>query len=125
MSNHTQRLLNHTGILAAVAFVESDGQLRDSAGDDKLVNLAVGCVGLFSRTDETRIRVIVGDHTINAVRDGARVVVVACLTGHPVMKSLKRMLRNTLRAMRPPVSNAVTAALAVAVVDSDREQGQP
>jgi hypothetical protein len=58
---------------------------------------------LLRLTTEPTLRVVLGDHTIVAVREGTEMVSLAIPTGHAVAKSLRRMVRRMARRDRPPV----------------------
>ncbi len=72
-----------------------------AAGDGRMVSIAQSAEELFKHTDEDALRIVVGDHTVNAVRrrdgDDTTIVAIAIVTGHPIVKSLARILRKVLR----------------------------
>lgn len=43
------------------------------------------------------IRAIIGEHTVHAARDGDYCVAVATVTAHPVVKSVRRLMRRLIR----------------------------
>ena len=96
---------------------------RDPAfrGVDRWAALLDGALGLLARTDEPSIRLIVGEHTIIAQKELGQAIAVVLPTGHPVAKSLRRMIRRMARKERgpyvapaPPAAPAKTFSFAAA-----------
>jgi hypothetical protein len=116
MKRSPSHILTTDGVLAVVTTTTitdlASPEVVGSAGDQKLVELAQQTFCLFERTEELTLRVVIGEqNTISAMRSADRRTMTAVVvpTGHPVVKSLKRMLRGNLRAVRPSPKPAQSA----------------
>jgi len=88
-------MIKHDGVFATIVCTESHSEAH---GDPMLVAIAQVALGMFDKTKENQLRVICGERTVTAMRTMAGVVAIVTTTGHPVMKSAKRMMKRTLRA---------------------------
>ena len=112
----TERLAQPPGILCAAAMIPSD-DVDDSgtqaystafAGDDQIPTTAqlyetMRLRELVSRSIDDGFRIILGGHTTIVVLsfpDDDLLVAVAMTTGHPIAKSLNRMVRRVVDRAR-------------------------
>jgi hypothetical protein len=94
-------IIKHDGVLAVVTTTETSG-LTESLqllGSPKHFGVAQLAIGLFRHTEESSIRVVVGESTISALRSTSGIAALVVTTGHPVVKSVQRMMRKLLRGM--------------------------
>lgn len=93
--------------LAAAGGIEAvtvvAGQDREFRGDSSWQPVLEGSMRLLEKTDESTIRVVIGDHTIVVQSEGDELVAVVLPTGHAIAKSLRRMIRRLSRKARGPV----------------------
>jgi len=61
-----------------------------------------GAVKLLQMTDETSIRLVIGEHTMVVQHELKETVAVIIPTGHAIAKSLRRMIRRMARKVRAP-----------------------
>jgi hypothetical protein len=61
---------------------------------------------LFTICGQTSMRLVVGSYTIVVQEEGGEIAAVALPTGHPIAKSLRRMIRRMSRKIRPPIEQA-------------------
>jgi len=86
----------------AVAVQHGENQ-REYKGDGSWREVLGQALDLFAITRESSIRLVVGDHTIVVQREGEEVAAICLVTGHPIAKSLRRMIRRMSKKVRPPV----------------------
>jgi hypothetical protein len=65
--------------------------------------ILAAAMGLLKKTDESTIRLVVGQHTVVLQGEGDETVAVVLPTGHAIAKSLRRMIRRMSRKVRAPV----------------------
>ena len=61
-------------------------------------------LGLFEKTDEDTIRLVIGQHTIIVQKEHGQTVAVVLPTGHAIAKSLRRMIRRLSKKERGPLT---------------------
>jgi hypothetical protein len=76
--------------------VESDARIL--RGKPEWHDILRTALDLFKRTDEADMRLIVGKYTITYQREANEIVGVVIATGHPVAKSLRRMIRRAAKS---------------------------
>ena len=128
-----ERVLRHDGIVAVLdltAEQASAGMEPSWVGDEKWRPIVLESVRLRQIANEPQVRVLVGEHAVLVSGDEKHVVGVVFIKGHPVVKSVVRMVRPLLRqpntsssrrsvtaaAPAPAVAPAPVAAPAVAPV---------
>jgi hypothetical protein len=89
-----QQLSETPGIEAVVVRRPS---ARVDFGAAKWHTFLAGAIDLLALTDETALRLIVGKHTITVQRSGEETIAVVLPTGHPIAKSLHRIIRRAAR----------------------------
>lgn len=99
-----ERVLRHDGIVAVLDF--SAEQLAASTdpswvGDDRWKAIVLKLVDVRKTANEPSVRLLVGDHAILVSGDENHVVGVVFIKGHPVVKSVVRMVRQLLRQPNP------------------------
>jgi hypothetical protein len=66
-------------------------------------------MGLLKKTDESTIRLVIGQHTVVLQGEGDETVAVVLPTGHAIAKSLRRMIRRMSRKVRAPLGRPAAA----------------
>lgn len=93
--------------LAAAGGIEAvtvvSGEDREFRGESNWQPVLDGAMRLLDKTEESTIRVVIGDHTIVVQSEGDETVGVVLPTGHAIAKSLRRMIRRLSRKARGPV----------------------
>ncbi len=120
-STRIERVLRHDGIVAVLDISGGDAQTGEISwvGDDNWRAIVMEAVTLRQIAKEPSVRVLVGDHAVLISGDEKKVVGVVFIKGHPVVKSVVRMVRQLLRAPAPSkakVAQAPTPAPAASVV---------
>jgi len=103
--NKIERVLRHDGIVAVLDQTAEQAQNGDEpswVGDDKWKPIVLEAVKLRQIANEPSVRVLVGDHAVLVSGDEKHVVGVVFIKGHPVVKSVVRMVRQLLRQPNPP-----------------------
>lgn len=123
MQPQLQKLASVDGVLA-VALVRGNTTSTELSSKTNVIKdrwqaIFTSIADVLNKTKDLRteeaLRVVVGDYTITAERFGDGVVVIATVLGHPVAKSLRRMLSRAMKAAErsaPSTSaqpNAMTA----------------
>ena len=67
-------------------------------------------MGLLKKTDESTIRLVIGQHTVVLQAEGDETVAVVLPTGHAIAKSLRRMIRRMSRKVRGPLTRPTGVA---------------
>ncbi|MCA9693565.1 MAG: hypothetical protein KC636_28475 [Myxococcales bacterium] len=109
-------MLRHDGIVAVLDITGGDASSGDVSwvGDDRWRPIVMEAVKLRQIATEPSVRVLVGDHAVLISGDDKKVVGVVFIKGHPVVKSVVRMVRQLLRASTPAKSaTPVQAAVPV------------
>lgn len=107
-NSRIERVLRHDGIMA-VSDWYTDQELQ-WVGDDNWKSIVLEAVKLREIANEPSVRVLVGDHAVLVSGDDKHVVGVVFIKGHPVVKSVVRMVRQLLRPANPPAAAAPTPA---------------
>lgn len=98
--NKIERVLRHDGIVAVLDQTAEQAQGAGEAawvGDEKWKPIVLEAVKLRQIANEPSVRVLVGDHAVLVSGDEKHVVGVVFIKGHPVVKSVVRMVRQLLR----------------------------
>jgi hypothetical protein len=92
--------------LAAVPGIESilvESGIRMLRGDVQWHDRLRDMLDLFKHCGEETIRAVIGKHTVVVQREGDETAVVVFPLGHPLAKSLRRMLRRAHKSTRGEV----------------------
>lgn len=89
--------------IVAVSVVTPD-HIRTTRGPDRWGPILDASMALLAKTEETSIRVVVGDHTLVVQAEGDENVAVVLPTGNAIAKSLRRMIRRMSRKVRPALA---------------------
>ena len=105
-TNRIERVLRHDGIVAVLDMTAEMATNGDPAwaGEERWQPIVMEAVKLRQIANEPSVRVLVGDHAVLVSGDEKHVVGVVFIKGHPVVKSVVRMVRQLLRHpnMIPP-----------------------
>jgi hypothetical protein len=99
-----ERVLRHDGIVAVLDMTAEQAQGGGEpswVGDDRWKPIVLEAVRLRQIANEPSVRVLVGDHAVLVSGDEKHVVGVVFIKGHPVVKSVVRMVRQLLRQPNP------------------------
>lgn len=101
--NRIERVLRHDGIVAVLDMTAEQAQAGDVSwvGDDAWKERVMAVVKLRSIANEPSVRALIGDHAVLVSGDDKHVVGVVFIKGHPVVKSVVRMVRQLLRQPNP------------------------
>ncbi len=88
--------------VAPAAASVSSGQSIQWVGDDSWRPIVMEAVKLRQIAGEPSVRVEVGDHKVMVSGDDRHVIGVVFIKGHPVVKSVVRMVRQLLRQPSAP-----------------------
>lgn len=101
-SGKFQRIAAHQHILAACAASLREGtySVEATRGDERWRDIFPRVMDLLSAIEDTHIKVTTGDYSIVAEQANDQAVAVVYLTGAPVSKSVRRMLRTALGRRR-------------------------
>ena len=108
-----ERVLRHDGIVAVLDLTADQaqaGQEPSWVGDDKWRPIVLESVRLRQIADEPQVRVLVGEHAVLVSGDEKHVVGVVFIKGHPVVKSVVRMVRQLLRQPASAARRSAAAA---------------
>lgn len=104
-TNRIERVLRHDGIVAVLDMTADQAQHNEPnpswVGDDKWKPIVMEAVKLRQIANEPSVRVLVGEHAVLVSGDERHVVGVVFIKGHPVVKSVVRMVRQLLRQPSP------------------------
>lgn len=104
-TNRIERVLRHDGIVAVLDMTAEQAQGGEPnpswVGDDKWKPIVMEAVKLRQIANEPSVRVLVGEHAVLVSGDERHVVGVVFIKGHPVVKSVVRMVRQLLRQPSP------------------------
>jgi len=111
-----ERVLRHDGIVAVLDMTAEQAQAGDCSwvGEDRWKPIVLEAVRLRQIAGEPSVRVLVGEHAVLVSGDDRHVVGVVFIKGHPVVKSVVRMVRQLLRAGAPAKPAPAPAAVAPA-----------
>jgi hypothetical protein len=106
-----ERVLRHDGIVAVLDMTAEQAQTGDCSwvGEDNWKPIVLEAVRLRQIAGEPSVRVLVGEHAVLVSGDDPHVVGVVFIKGHPVVKSVVRMVRQLLRAGAPKAAPAPAA----------------
>lgn len=98
-TNRIERVLRHDGIVAVLDMTAEQAQSGDPAwvGEERWKAIVLEAAKLRQIANEPSVRVLVGDHAVLVSGDDKHVVGVVFIKGHPVVKSVVRMVRQLLR----------------------------
>ena len=98
-NNKIERVLRHDGIVAVLDWFPDPAQGGEPewVGDERWNPIVLEAVKLRQIAQESSVRVLVGDHAVLVSGDDKHVVGVVFIKGHPVVKSVVRMVRQLLR----------------------------
>jgi hypothetical protein len=114
LTTHLDFIHEHPGVLAIV--VRHAGQVQ-ARGDDRLVAIATEFLGLLSKVEPDEARGFLGKESLVGARVNDEEIVVVHLTGHPICKSLSRVLRQSAGRIRPPKRKTPTTVTDVDAAD--------
>lgn len=99
-TNRIERVLRHDGIVAVLDMSSEQASNGDSGwvGEERWQPIVMEAVKLRQIANEPAVRVLVGDHAVLVSGDEKHVVGVVFIKGHPVVKSVVRMVRQLLRS---------------------------
>jgi hypothetical protein len=97
--------------IVAVTVADPAGSL-EFRGEQSWNPVLAAAMGLLKKTDESTIRLVVGQHTVVLQGEGDETVAVVLPTGHAIAKSLRRMIRRMSRKVRAPVVRPSMAPVA-------------
>ncbi len=114
-STRIERVLRHDGIVAVLDIAGAQNETGDISwvGDDRWRPIVMEAVRLREIAGEPSVRVLVGEHAVLISGDDKHVVGVVFIKGHPVVKSVVRMVRQLLRTPSPKKSKAKSAPAVV------------
>jgi hypothetical protein len=92
------RIANAAGIESVVVFHPTHSLSPLSRGTTQWHGLLSSAINMLHRSDENTLRIVVGKHTIVVQRESDETAAVVLPTGHPIAKSLRRMIRRAARA---------------------------
>lgn len=94
-----ERVLRHDGIVAVLDWFTEQARVHEHlwTGDDRWHPIVHEAVKLRQISGESSVRVLVGEHAVLVSGDEEHVVGVVFIKGHPVVKSVVRMVRQLLR----------------------------
>lgn len=121
LRGNIEHIVHSNGIEAAL--VRVDEQSDTFSGGAGWSETLATALDVFRLSEESSVRVVVGKHTLVMQREREEEVAVALPTGHPMAKSLRRMLRRMARKDRAPLeTDPVSEALreTTAAIPSER-----
>lgn len=98
-----ERVLRHDGIVAVLDMTAEQAQSGDCSwvGEERWKPIVLEAVRLRHIAAESSVRVLVGEHAVLVSGDDRHVVGVVFIKGHPVVKSVVRMVRQLMRGVAP------------------------
>lgn len=102
-----EHLASATGVVAVT--IDAPNATRSFRGEASWSPVLDAALVLFAKTGEDTIRLVIGQHTVILQRESEQTVAVVLPTGHPLAKSLRRMIRRLSKKERGPlVARSVT-----------------
>jgi len=94
-----ERVLRHDGIVAVLDMTAEQAQAGEPSwvGEERWKPIVLEAVRLRQVANEPSVRILVGEHAILIAGDEKHVVGVVFIKGHPVVKSVVRMVRQLMR----------------------------
>jgi len=86
-----KRMADHDGILS-ITVIPTGGQ-QMSAGEEQHAAFVDACIELHGKAGGLDMKVQIGAHAVQVVKTDNSTVAVVFVLGHPVVKSLGRMMR--------------------------------
>jgi len=98
-----ERVLRHDGIVAVLDMTAEQAQSGECSwvGEERWKAVVLEAVRLRAIAGESSVRVLVGEHAVLVSGDEKRMVGVVFFKGHPVVKSVVRMVRQLMRGATP------------------------
>jgi hypothetical protein len=98
-TNRIERVLRHDGIVAVLDMTAEQAHNGDAAwvGEETWKPIVMQVVKLRHTASEPSVRALIGKHAVLVSGDDKHVVGVVFEKGHPVVKSVVRMVRQLLR----------------------------
>ena len=96
-----EHLAAASGVVAVT--IDSPQHPRAFRGAENWAPVLDAALGLFEKTDEDTIRLVIGQHTIIVQKEHGQTVAVVLPTGHAIAKSLRRMIRRLSKKERGPL----------------------
>ena len=97
-----EHLAAASGVVAVT--IDSPQHPRAFRGVETWAPVLDAALGLFDKTDEDTIRLVIGQHTIIVQKEHGQTVAVVLPTGHAIAKSLRRMIRRLSKKERGPLN---------------------
>jgi len=97
-----EHLAAASGVVAVT--IDSPQHPRAFRGVETWSPVLDAALGLFEKTEEDTIRLVIGQHTIIVQKEHGQTVAVVLPTGHAIAKSLRRMIRRLSKKERGPVT---------------------
>lgn len=107
LTGNIDHLVHAQGVQAALVRTEENPETF--RGEDQWKQTLGKALDVFALTGESSVRMVVGKYTLVVQRERHETVAVALPTGHPMAKSLRRMLRRMSRKDRGPLATATVA----------------
>jgi hypothetical protein len=104
LRGNIEHIVHSNGIEAALVRVEE--QPDTFAGSEEWNETLATALDVFRLSEQSSVRIVVGKHTLVVQQERGEQVAVALPTGHPMAKSLRRMLRRMARKDRGPLASA-------------------
>ena len=96
-----KRIAEHDGILFITVIPTGGPQM--SAGEEQHAAFVDACIELHGKAGGLDMKVQIGDHAVQVVKTVNSTVAVVFVLGHPVVKSLGRMMRRLDKTTAPEV----------------------
>ena len=104
LRGNIEHIVHSNGIEAALVRVEE--QPDTFSGSEEWNETLATALDVFRLSEQSSVRIVVGKHTLVVQQERGEQVAVALPTGHPMAKSLRRMLRRMARKDRGPLASA-------------------
>jgi len=107
-----ERVLRHDGIVAVLDMTAEQAQSGECSwvGEERWKAVVLEAVRLRAIAGESSVRVLVGEHAVLVSGDEKHMVGVVFFKGHPVVKSVVRMVRQLMRGSTPSGPNGSASA---------------
>lgn len=107
------------------AVVVTQAGERAERGDPKWTGILSAALELRELTDQNAIRITLEKHSVVIQREKDQVAAVLMLSGDPVAKSLKRMIRRMAARARPPLPEPTSSPAPEASAHPSRVDTRP
>jgi hypothetical protein len=108
--------------IVAVTVADAGGNL-EFRGEENWNPILAAAMGLLKKTDESTIRLVIGQHTVVLQAEGDETVAVVLPTGHAIAKSLRRMIRRMSRKVRGPLTRPASVGAGAEQRSADPNRG--